>query len=631
MKIPLRRLFPATALSCEALGIAALYLCPEVPRFSFYVPLALAFAALVVKLRDFWLLPLIAAVVLGGILSGVYSNVSGAIAVAVPMLAVHGITWLASEQNRYRYWRIGLAFLEMILAAILAPEAHMFFLIFFFVIMVSLTLSFGFLEQNFTLRDPAGLNRPLRPAYVGAVLLLSFVIFLSSLAIFPILPRKENMEMTSFGAMPGYQEEVSFQTATFYWTGDESRAVMWLFLPKGKSWAEALPFGLLRGKSLERFNGKTWKTGIKHGKSTSEVLRPDWQVEILRDQMPTESLPSPYGTESMEVSEDVHPYRYETGEWFHPTARNRRITYIAGVNSNAARDNVVDPSESQLPKEGFTRVEALAHSLQKNTRNDRDRVTAVTSYFLSGKFSAQKVPVSAASDTAASPIEKFLFETKSGHCELFATAAALLLRGMGLPTRLVVGFRAPVYSNAKVLTVRNGDAHAWVEVHTSEGWIVIDPTPAIPIDSSRFQALRDMYDWISAYWQRYILSYEFNVERIFKGFVIALGGMALLLLLAGSLKLLRKLLVSNIHEPRRGVSAARKFLQRKLKINSDWQLPVSLANIPGGEDWWRDYERMRFGPDLPDPEKCHALKLEAKALVRKFARAKAPDPAIPER
>ena len=80
----------------------------------------------------------------------------------------------------------------------------------------------------------------------------------------------------------------------------------------------------------------------------------------------------------------------------------------------------------------------------------------------------------------------FLFETKTGHCEYFASAMAIMLRLQGVPARLVTGFSA---TNKNPLTgyfeVRALDAHAWVEAYfPAHGWVTFEPTPAKAGDAS---------------------------------------------------------------------------------------------------------------------------------------------------
>lgn len=78
------------------------------------------------------------------------------------------------------------------------------------------------------------------------------------------------------------------------------------------------------------------------------------------------------------------------------------------------------------------------------------------------------------------PLAEFLFEKKAGYCEYFATAAAVLLRAQGMPTRYVKG--VSVRPDRRVgghYVVRESDAHAWIEVHLrGEGWVEADPTPS---------------------------------------------------------------------------------------------------------------------------------------------------------
>ena len=78
------------------------------------------------------------------------------------------------------------------------------------------------------------------------------------------------------------------------------------------------------------------------------------------------------------------------------------------------------------------------------------------------------------------PVEEFLTRRKSGHCETFATAMALVLREHGIPSRLVTGFAGGERGLfGSYYLVRGLDAHAWVEAWCGPGygWIAFDPTP----------------------------------------------------------------------------------------------------------------------------------------------------------
>ncbi len=81
-------------------------------------------------------------------------------------------------------------------------------------------------------------------------------------------------------------------------------------------------------------------------------------------------------------------------------------------------------------------------------------------------------------DPNVDPLEDFLFNRREGHCEYFAAALAMMLRGVGIPSRLVSGFKGAEL-NAKTgrLEVRQLHAHAWVEAYVDRVWVTLDPTP----------------------------------------------------------------------------------------------------------------------------------------------------------
>ena len=78
------------------------------------------------------------------------------------------------------------------------------------------------------------------------------------------------------------------------------------------------------------------------------------------------------------------------------------------------------------------------------------------------------------------PIANFLFERKQGHCEYFASSMAVMLRTLGIPSRVVNGFRSDEFNDITGnYVVRAKDAHSWVEAYfPGYGWQTFDPTPA---------------------------------------------------------------------------------------------------------------------------------------------------------
>jgi hypothetical protein len=113
------------------------------------------------------------------------------------------------------------------------------------------------------------------------------------------------------------------------------------------------------------------------------------------------------------------------------------------------------------------------------------------------------------------PVERFLFETREGHCEYFVSAMVLMLRSQGIPSRVVTGYLGADYNDwQKYFIVRQSHAHAWVEAWVDDvGWQMFDPTPASgrpSATSTGFGALLDQaWDAVLFRWDRYVLTYGF--------------------------------------------------------------------------------------------------------------------------
>ena len=79
----------------------------------------------------------------------------------------------------------------------------------------------------------------------------------------------------------------------------------------------------------------------------------------------------------------------------------------------------------------------------------------------------------------ADPLADFLFVRKQGHCEYFASSMAIMLRTLGIPSRVVNGFRTSEFNDVTGnYVVRASSAHSWVEAYfPGQGWVSFDPTP----------------------------------------------------------------------------------------------------------------------------------------------------------
>jgi hypothetical protein len=122
-----------------------------------------------------------------------------------------------------------------------------------------------------------------------------------------------------------------------------------------------------------------------------------------------------------------------------------------------------------------SRVVALARRLSAGARTEWDIVARVERYLLDGRRFRYTTHVP---NPGPQPLVDFLFRDRAGYCQQFAGAAALLLRIDGVPTRVVSGFATGVQTGAARYTVRDLDAHEWIEVYfPGYGWVPFNPTP----------------------------------------------------------------------------------------------------------------------------------------------------------
>jgi hypothetical protein len=114
--------------------------------------------------------------------------------------------------------------------------------------------------------------------------------------------------------------------------------------------------------------------------------------------------------------------------------------------------------------------------------------------------------------TLSHPLEEFLFTRKTGYCEHYATAMVVMLRTVGIPARLVTGFLATEWNEyGGYFTVRQRDAHAWVEVYfPHSGWITMDPTPSVSAAAvtSRWESIRRFEESVRLQWDRLFIRYS---------------------------------------------------------------------------------------------------------------------------
>ena len=130
-----------------------------------------------------------------------------------------------------------------------------------------------------------------------------------------------------------------------------------------------------------------------------------------------------------------------------------------------------------LPDNITPRMQQLVADWKKQSSNTAGIVDQALAYFRQQPFYYTLLPPL----LGQNPADQFLFESRRGFCEHYATSFTLLMRIAGIPARVVTGYQGgEVNPMGDYLIVRQSDAHAWTEVWLEgQGWVRVDPTAAV--------------------------------------------------------------------------------------------------------------------------------------------------------
>lgn len=174
----------------------------------------------------------------------------------------------------------------------------------------------------------------------------------------------------------------------------------------------------------------------------------------------------------------VQPLRRGASYILKSTLLSYSLTDLISANDDYPKE--IREIYLQLPSTGFSRIQALAVEITKGKSSQFDKVEAITSFLRSNFFYSDSL--------SGSPMEKrdlvewFLFNGKQGFCTYFASAEVILLRSIGIPARLAVGYSQGLLGkDGSLYEVRDMDNHAWPEIFFNEiGWVIFEPTPSQP-------------------------------------------------------------------------------------------------------------------------------------------------------
>nr|MBI3613976.1 DUF3488 domain-containing protein [Nitrospirota bacterium] len=287
-----------------------------------------------------------------------------------------------------------------------------------------------------------------------------------------------------------------------------------------------------RGAAFDVYNGRSWSKRSTHRRSvgrTAEGLfelapaqtpregQTSLRQDILIEALDTTTLFGVSFMQSIKGAFDLLradeldalslPYmpmtRFQYSVWSFPD----RVRDEERVARNASYPQEIADRYLQVP-ELSAKVGTLARQVTAQARTPYERIVAVEGHLRS----AYQYSLDVGTAAPVNPVEEFLFVRKTGYCEHYATAMVVMVRALGIPARLVTGFLPGEWNGfGRYYTIRQRDAHAWVEVYfPRSGWVTFDPTPSVPAVASNqlWAGASRVIDSVRLKWDRFIIQYS---------------------------------------------------------------------------------------------------------------------------
>ncbi len=241
-----------------------------------------------------------------------------------------------------------------------------------------------------------------------------------------------------------------------------------------------------RGPVLARFDGRTWSRApflgnprplatIDHAGAATRyrvMLEPQTRRWLLALDMPVEwSGPTPMfmgGDYTLLLPRHVPA----------PSRFDYRVTLYTDYHAREALTPIERRIYTALPEGSDPRARALAQSWLEDGTPPDGIVDRALDFFRGHEFFYTLTPPASG---GPNPTDRFLFDTRKGFCEHYASAFAVLMRAAGVPARVVTGYQGGELNTlGDYYIVRQADAHAWTEVWLEgRGWVRVDPVAAV--------------------------------------------------------------------------------------------------------------------------------------------------------
>lgn len=261
-----------------------------------------------------------------------------------------------------------------------------------------------------------------------------------------------------------------------------------------------------RGLVLDDFDGETWnrqRFSFYQNARNQGNFNLDWDGRKVEGGQPLDyniiieatQRPWLFGLHLANTgNEDM--YQSSNFELFNNGLITQRLSYDLTSFPQSQTDLVLSQRQRnrslELPETGNARSREFAQELRATVATDTDYAWQVMAHFQQEEFFYTLEP----GVLGENRIDEFLFDSRRGFCEHYASTFTYLMRAAGIPARVVVGYQGAEYNRFEdYLMVYQYNAHAWTEIWLEDrGWVRFDPTAAVSperVELGVEEALRD--------------------------------------------------------------------------------------------------------------------------------------------
>lgn len=449
----------------------------------------------------------------------------------------------SQQRTRDHYMLAVLSFLMVLASAVLTVGsvfvfAFAGFLLVAVVTFVLMEMRHSVAQEEAIAQDPrvAAFHRRMAYSLFAIAPALMLLILAGSFLIFFFLPRVSSRYLTAYApssdVSTGFTDRL--QLGRIGQIQQSSAVVMHIEIQEDVQGAYDLKW---RGVALNAFDGRVWSNSFgsrqlpSFGDGSYRLAPPDQPgaSAIPRRSIHYRVLMEPVGSNVFFLAEkprrlsgNYRPVSIDAGgavydlDLEHPISRYDAESDLPEIDADQLRlaANTVPEGAGaylKLPPLDI-RISQLAEQITGSSPSNYDKALALEQYLRTRFGYTLELPRTQPRD----PLANFLFERKQGHCEYFASSMAVMLRTLGIPSRIVNGFRTGEFNDLTgQYVVRASNAHSWVEAYfPSSGWISFDPTPASSLPTRTGWSRIQLYvDAAASFWREWIINYDASHQR----------------------------------------------------------------------------------------------------------------------